>query len=91
MRRQPPAEERKEALDPVEPKPPRMMLALDAGAELRGLLAKAAPCVFAGSAELLPDQPWNRKYEKPRRSQFCVPSGRVVQLCADWEAPGLAI
>jgi hypothetical protein len=90
MRRQPPAEERKKALDPVEPNPPRTMPALDAGVEPRALLTKAAPCVFAGSAELLPDQRWNRKYENPRRSQFCVPSGRVVQLCADWEAPGLA-
>jgi hypothetical protein len=60
MRRQPPAEERKEALDPVEPKPPRTMAALDAGVELRGLLVKAAPCVFVGSAEPLPHQPWNR-------------------------------
>jgi hypothetical protein len=63
MRGQPPAEARKDVLAPVAPNPPRAMPARDAGVELRAfaLLTKAAPCVFFGSAGLLPDQPWNRK------------------------------
>jgi hypothetical protein len=59
MRGQPPAEARKDVLAPVEPNPPRTVPALDAGVELRAfaLLTKAAPCVFFGSAEPLPDEP----------------------------------
>jgi hypothetical protein len=67
MRRQPPAEARNDVLAPVAPNPPRTvparsMLAREAGVELRAfaLLIKAAPCVFFGSAALLPDPAWIR-------------------------------